>query len=33
LFPHKPGLDETDLEICEILSNSAGRAIEPYQSK
>ena len=33
LFPHKPNLDETDHEICEILSNSAGRAIEPYQSK
>ncbi len=33
LFPHKPGLDEVDHEICELLSNCAGRAIEPYNSK
>jgi hypothetical protein len=33
LFPHKHGLDPVDQEICELLSNFAGRAIEPYQSK
>jgi len=33
LFPHKTGLDDVDHEICDILSNFAGRAIEPYQSK
>jgi len=32
LFPHKTALDDVDHEICEILSNFAGRAIEPYQS-
>jgi hypothetical protein len=32
LFPHKTGLDAVDHEICELLSNSAGRAIEPYQA-
>lgn len=33
LFPHKPLLNQTDHELCEILSNCAGRAIEPYLSK
>jgi len=33
LFAHKSGLEEVDHEICEILSNFAGRAIEPHQSK
>jgi|SRR3954469_16143415 hypothetical protein len=33
LFPHKSGLDAVDQEICELLSNCAGRAIEPYHSK
>jgi hypothetical protein len=33
LFPHKPGLEAVDLEICEVLSNSAGRAIEPYHAR
>ena len=33
LFPHKPGLETVDHEICEVLSNFAGRAIEPYQAK
>lgn len=33
LFPHKPLLNEVDHELCEILSNCAGRAIEPYMSK
>lgn len=33
LFPHKAGLDAVDREICDLLSNSAGRAIEPYHSK
>lgn len=33
LFPHKPALNEVDHQICEILSNYAGRAIEPYLSK
>jgi len=33
LFPHKTGLDEVDHEICDLLSNSAGRAIEPYHTK
>lgn len=33
LFPHKPRLEEVDHEICEVLSNCAGRAIEPYKSK
>src|SRR5947209_11642663 len=32
LFPHKPTLDAVDYELCEMLSNSAGRAIEPYHS-
>lgn len=33
LFPHKPLLNQTDHELCEVLSNCAGRAIEPYSSK
>ena len=33
LFPHKPGLEAVDLEICEVLSNSAGRAIEPHHAR
>jgi hypothetical protein len=33
LFPHKPTLNQVDHELCEILSNCAGRAIEPYVSK
>ena len=33
LFPHKPGLDAIDHEICDLLSNCAGRAIEPYNTK
>ena len=33
LFPHKPVLNSVDREICEVLANCAGRAIEPYQSK
>jgi hypothetical protein len=33
LFQHKPLLNAVDHELCEILSNCAGRAIEPYLSK
>lgn len=33
LFPHKPVLEAVDHEICEVLSNCAGRAVEPYQVK
>ena len=33
LFPHKPGIETVDREICEVLSNCAGRAIEPYHSR
>ncbi|HKV77963.1 MAG TPA: hypothetical protein VJP02_07485 [Candidatus Sulfotelmatobacter sp.] len=33
LFPHKPTLDAVDHEICDLLSNCAGRAIEPYNTK
>ena len=33
LFPHKQTLDDVDHEICGLLSNCAGRAIEPYYSK
>jgi hypothetical protein len=29
LFPHKVGIEPVDKEICEVLSNCAGRAIEP----
>jgi hypothetical protein len=31
LFPHKTGLEAVDHEICEVLSNCAGRAIEPHR--
>lgn len=31
LFPHKAGLEAVDHEICEVLSNCAGRAIEPHR--
>lgn len=31
LFPHKPSLDVVDHEICEVLSNCAGRAIESHR--
>jgi hypothetical protein len=33
LFPHKAEIEPVDREICEVLSNCAGRAIEPYQSR
>lgn len=33
LFPHKSGIEAVDREICEVLSNCAGRAIEPYHSR
>jgi len=33
LFPHKPGIEAVDREICEVLSHCAGRAIEPYHSR
>lgn len=33
LFPHKTLLNRVDHELCEILSNCAGRAIEPYLLK
>jgi len=33
LFPHKPGIEAVDREICEVLSNCAGRAVEPYHSR
>jgi hypothetical protein len=33
LFPHKQGIEPVDREICEVLSNCAGRAIEPYHSR
>jgi hypothetical protein len=33
LFPHKAGIQSVDREICEVLSNCAGRAIEPYHSR
>jgi hypothetical protein len=33
LFPHKPGIEPVDREICEVMSNCAGRAIEPYRSR
>ena len=32
LFAHKPGIETVDSEICEVLSNCAGRAVEPYHS-
>lgn len=31
LFPHKAALEAVDYEICEVLSNCAGRAIEPHR--
>jgi hypothetical protein len=30
LFPHKPGIQPVDREICRVLSHCAARAIEPY---
>ncbi len=33
LFPHKMGIEPVDKEICEVLSNCAGRAIGPYHSR
>ena len=33
LFPHKPGIEPVDREICEVLSNCAGRAVEPYSTR
>ena len=30
LFAHKKALQAVDHEICEVLSNCAGRAVEPY---
>lgn len=30
LFPHKPGIEAVDREICDVLANCAGRAVEPY---
>jgi len=33
LFPHKAGIEAVDKEICEVLSNCAGRAVEPYHSR
>lgn len=33
LFPHKPGIELVDREICDVLSNCAGRAIEPHHSR
>lgn len=33
LFPHKSGLEPVDREICEVLANCSGRAIEPYHSR
>jgi hypothetical protein len=33
LFPHQSGLEPVDHEICEVLSNCAGRAIEPYLAR
>jgi hypothetical protein len=31
LFPHKPGIEDVDREICEVLAHCSGRAIEPYR--
>ncbi|HEV2112896.1 MAG TPA: hypothetical protein VGR50_02030 [Terriglobales bacterium] len=31
VLPQKSGLDAADHEICRVLSNCAGRAIEPYR--
>jgi len=33
LFPHKPGIEPVDKEICEVLSNCASRAVEPCHSR
>lgn len=33
LFSHKSGLDDVDREICEVLSNCGGRAVEPHHSR
>jgi len=33
LFPHKAGIEPVDQEICEVLSNCAGRAVEPCHSR
>ena len=33
LFPHKLGIEPVDREICDVLSNCAGRAIEPHHSR
>lgn len=33
LFPHKAEIEPVDREICEVLSNCAGRAVEPYHSR
>ena len=33
LFPHKPGIEAVDRQICEVLSNCAARAVEPYDHK
>jgi hypothetical protein len=32
LFPHKPGFETADREICQVLSNFGGRAVEPYHA-
>lgn len=33
LFPHKPGIEAVDREICDVLSHCAGRAIEPHRAR
>jgi hypothetical protein len=33
LFPHKTGIEAVDREICDVLSQCAGRAIEPYRAR
>ena len=33
LFPHKAEIEPVDREICDVLSNCAGRAVEPYHSR
>ena len=33
LFPHKPGIEQIDRQICEVLSHCAGRAVAPYHQK
>jgi len=32
LFTHKPGFEAADLELFDVLSNCAGRAVEPHHS-